>query len=160
MKELSKEIINIDGVDYTLFLNRTGVVAWEKYTKNDTDKIRALQEKYKNINVDEIEKEIDKAMDIDSVDDNVNPFEGIDEINDISEDQKILESIYKKLYWIMLYTEHKLSISDASNLFDKACEEYGFEQVMLLGKQMLDEVNNDPTPKELKNLAALKSTKK
>ena len=38
MKELSTEIINIDGKDYTLFLNRAGLVAWEKYTKCETDK--------------------------------------------------------------------------------------------------------------------------
>ena len=35
MKELSKETINIGGEDYTLFLNRKGIVAWEKYSKKD-----------------------------------------------------------------------------------------------------------------------------
>ena len=33
MKEFSKEIIEIDGKEYTLFLNRLGVVAFERYTE-------------------------------------------------------------------------------------------------------------------------------
>lgn len=160
MKELSTEIINIDGKDYTLFLNRAGLVAWEKYTKCETDKLKALQEKYKDIDVEEIEKRIDEGVEFDTLKDDANPFEGIEEVNDISEDTKIMISIYKRLYWIMWYTNHQLSISDASELFDKAINEYGIEQLILLGKQMIDDVNTDPTPTNLKNLTALKSTKK
>ena len=32
-KNISEEKIEIGGVEYTLFLNRTGIVNWEKMTK-------------------------------------------------------------------------------------------------------------------------------
>ena len=160
MKELSTEIINIDGKDYTLFLNRAGIVAWEKYTKCETEKLKNLQEKYKDIDVDKLEKNIDEGVEFDTLKDDANPFEGIEEVGDLSEDINTMISIYKRLYWIMWYTNHKLSISDANELFDKAISEYGIEQLVALGRQMIEEVNTDPTPTNLKNLTALKSTKK
>ena len=49
MKEFSKEIINIGGVDYTLFLNRKGIVAWENITKAARNKSQ-LQETLDNMN--------------------------------------------------------------------------------------------------------------
>lgn len=150
MKELSKEIINIDGVDYTLFLNRAGIVAFENYTKKEQQEIRDLSKKY---------SEIDTNVDFEKLDDNANPFDGVEELDDIDEDSKKLSNIFKRLYWIMWYTEHKLSISEASDLYDKAVQEYGAGQLILLGQQMIEEVNTDPNA-NLKNLAALKPTKK
>lgn len=154
MKELSTEIINIDGVDYTLFLNRKGIMAWEKFSKSEKDKVSQLREKYKEI-ID------DNGVDnFQELDDNTNPFDGLEEIDNLQSDIDYLNTIYSRLYWIMLYTNHKLSISDASMLYNKACEEYGNQQVILLARQMVDEVNTDPNAgKQLKNLAALKPTK-
>lgn len=149
MKELSTEIITIDGVDYTLFLNRKGVVAFEEYSKNEKDKILGIAKKYEGV-------DINNSKDFDKLNDDADPFEGISEIDYADEDMEYLSNIFKRLYWIMLYTNHKLSISEASKLFDKAKEEYGVEQLILLGQQMIEEVNTNP---ELKNLKALKPKK-
>lgn len=151
MKELSKEIINIDGVDYTLFLNRAGIVAFENYTKKEKRELSEISSKYQDISNEEI--------DFDKLDDNVNPFESINDLDDLDEDTKKISNIFKRLYWIMWYTEHKLSISEASDLYDKAVKEYGIDQIVQLGYQMIEEVNTDPNA-NLKNLAALKPKKK
>ena len=44
-KKFSEEIIEIDGKEYTLFMNRQGVVNWEKITKLK-EKSQKYQEKY------------------------------------------------------------------------------------------------------------------
>lgn len=155
MKELSTEIINIDGVDYTLFLNRKGIMAWEKFSKSEKEKVSQLRDKYQEIIED------NGVENFDELDNNVDPFEGLEEIDDLENDIAYMNKIYSRLYWIMLYTNHKLSISEASELYNKACDEYGNEQVILLAQQMVNDVNIDPDKgKQLKNLAALKPTKK
>lgn len=153
MKELSSETINIDGVDYTLFLNRAGVVAWEKYSQEGLAKAKDIASKYKDVNIES------EGQDYDNLPDDANPFEGIEEVNNANEDMEFVSDIFKRLYWIMLYTHHKLSKSDASDLYEKARLEYGDEQLVLLGQQMIEEVNKAPQS-ELKNLSALKPTKK
>ena len=68
--------------------------------------------------------------------------------------------MYERLYWIMLYTEHKFTPTQAKELYDKAVDEYGEEQIILLGNQMINDTNKDNVSKKnLKNLAALKSKK-
>ena len=154
MKELSKERIEIGVKEYTLFLNRKGIVAWEKYTKQEEEKYQELQKKYASLDLDKI------VNNFDELDDKTNPFEGLEEIDDMDSDKELLIKLYERLYWIMLYTEHKLSISEAKELYDQARKEYGDEQVILLGKQMIDDVNSDPNQNEnLKNLKALRPRK-
>lgn len=146
MKEFSKEIIEIDGQNYTLFLNRQGIIAWEKYNKDLEENLEKMHKKYENIaNNESIE-----------IKEDTNPFEGIEEL---SEDIDYVLETYKRLYWIMLYTEHKFTPSQANELFEKAIKEYGQEQIILLGNQMLEDANKDLANKNLKNLAALKSKK-
>lgn len=147
MKEFSKEIIEIDGQEYTLFLNREGIVAWEKFCKKEQKEVEKLQEKYKNIVSDETF----------NITEDTNPFEGIE---DIDNDAETISIMYERLYWIMLYTEHKFTPTQAKELYDKAVAEYGEEQIILLGNQMIEEANKDSVNKKnLKNLAALKSKK-
>ena len=147
MKEFSKEIIEIDGQEYTLFLNREGIVAWEKFCKKEQKEVEKLQEKYKNIVGDETV----------SITEDTNPFEGIE---DIDNDAETISIMYERLYWIMLYTEHKFTPTQAKELYDKAVAEYGEEQIILLGNQMINDTNKDNVSKKnLKNLAALKSKK-
>lgn len=153
MKELSTEIINIDGVDYTLFLNRAGIVAWEKYSQEGLAKVKEIVSKYKDVNIEIEDKDFDELPN------DANPFEGIEVVNNSNDDMKYVSDIFKRLYWIMLYTHHKLSISEASDLYEKARLEYGDEQLVLLGQQMIEAVNKAPQS-ELKNLSALKPTKK
>lgn len=145
MKEFSKEIIEIGDQEYTLFLNREGIVAWEKFCKKEQEEVQKMQEKYKNI-----EESINITED-------TNPFEGIE---DIDNDAETVSIMYERLYWIMLYTEHKFTPTQAKELYDKAVAEYGEEQIILLGNQMIEEANKDNVSKKnLKNLAALKSKK-
>ena len=149
MKDFSKEIINIDGEDYTLFLNRKGVIAWEKYANEENSKLSEISKKYDNILDDNAE-----------ITDDTNPFE---DIEDIEEDVNTVSNSYKKLYWIMLYENHKFSLSKASELYDKAVEEYGEGQIIALGNQMIEDANIDKFAKdnsELKNLTALRPKKK
>ena len=145
---VSEEIIEIGGKEYKLFLNRIGIVNWEKMTK--------LQEKSKEIQ--ELTKKLEQESEIELTDD-TNPFE----LYDTSEEEmnsKIDEmtDIYAKLYWVMLYTHHKLSMSEAKKLFDEAVEEYGIEQISQLANQMIEQANKDNMGKPRKNLKALKST--
>lgn len=155
MKEFSKEPIEIDGKEYTLFINRKGIVSWENITKV-SKRADDLQKKYKDT--------IDKMKDDNpiSVDDNSNPFDFVDDnVNDLYEDEKLLEDIYIKFYWIALYEKHKLPISEVEKLYAKAKEEYGNDQLMQLANQMIEEANTDKYGNtELKKLTALHQTKK
>ena len=154
MKEFSTETIEIDKKEYTLFLNRKGIVSWENITKV-SKKATELQDKYKGI--------VDKLQTDDPIDvpDDANPFDyAEDSANDITEDTEILREIYIKFYWIALYENHKLSLSEVSDLFEKAEKEYGFEQLIQLANQMIEDANIDKFEnKELKKLTALHQTK-
>lgn len=146
MKELSTEIINIDGVDYTLFLNRKGIIAWEKYVDQQRAKIEELQDKYSKVSVDTLNDD--------------NPFDGIEEFDDIETDMELTVKLYKRLYWIMLYQNYKLSYTQAEELIDKAIKEYGVTQIIELGSQMVEDVNTNPFEEnEVKKLVALKPRK-
>ena len=152
MKEYSKEFIEIDGVEYTLFLNRKGVVAWEKFCKEENKRIKELDGKYKKV-VEQSEK---NAV----LTDNTNPFDGIEEMDDFEDDKELIRTTYKRLYWIMLYTEHKLSISQVEELYEKAIQEYNEEDVLALGQQMIQDINKNRVSKDnLKNLKALRPQK-
>ncbi|MBQ6753601.1 MAG: hypothetical protein IJR03_00165, partial [Bacteroidales bacterium] len=135
MKEFSQETIEIDGVKYTLFLNRAGILAWEKYSKKDNEDLVKARDLYNKINE---EKEVEIKED-------TNPFEETDAL--LSSEQGMLMS-YKKMFWILLYTNHKFSLEKAGELFDKACEEYGMQQVVALEDQMVNDANTDRVTNE------------
>ena len=154
MKDISTNIIEIDGKEYTLFLNRKGIVAYERYCIEENKRIEDFQDKYKNL-LNKIEEEGDVKIDKDT-----NPFQDLDEIDDMMDDVKFVINKFRKLYWIMLYENHHLSFDEVSELFDKAIEEYGENQLVELGQQMIEEVQeNKFEDKELKNLKALKPKK-
>lgn len=151
MKEFGKEIINIDGKDYTLFLNRKGILTWEKIT-NAINKAAEIEKKYDNIESIEPTEEIE-------IKDGDNPFELVDGIStQFEEDTEQMLTMYKKLYWIMLYEEHKLDYKDVEVLWDKAIEEYGVDQLVELAFQMIEDANTNKT-ENLKNLKALRPKK-
>lgn len=148
MKEFSKEIINIGGVDYTLFLNRKGIVAWENITKATRQK-SSLEEKAEKIIKDEIIE----------IKDGDNPFE-ISHADDIMDAESETKGYYAKLYWIMLYENHPMDYSKAEKLFDQAVSEYGLDALAELSIQMLEDANiNRNENNELKKLAALRPKK-
>lgn len=155
MKNLSTEVIEIDGKEYTLFLNRKGVVAFEKYSKEEQEKIQKIQEKYKS-SLEALENADCK------IDDNTNPFEDLNDFDEIETDIEVEKTIYIKIYWIMLYENHKLSLNAVKDLYEKACKEYGEDKVRQLADQMVEEINIAPKTEandNLKNLKALKPKK-
>lgn len=153
MKEFSKEVIEIDGKEYTLFLNRKGIVAWEKYRKEEQE----IWVKHQN----EYAKLIENQEKTEAITNETNPFEGLDDLDNVSEDRKLMTKMYKKLYWIMLYTEYKMSLEEVSKLYESACEEYGEGQLMALAVQMIEDANTNLVnkDKQLKNLKALRPSK-
>lgn len=154
MNEISKEKIEINGKEYSLFLNRKGLVAWEKFCKDELEKMSNIQEKFTTItetlsNEEKVE-----------INDDTDPFEGIENIDEVDEDSKIVTQTFKRLYWIMLYTEHKFSVSEAEKLYDDACIEYGETQLIQLAQQMIEDMNSNKVEVvELKNLKALRQKK-
>lgn len=151
-KNISEEIIEIGGKEYTLFLNRTGIVNWEKMVKL-SDKAEKFQKTAKELQ--EVSNEVE-------ITDETNPFEMYGDINENELDEQLNEmiEIYIKFYWVALYTHHKLTIGQVKELFNVAMEEYGIEQLSELANQMIETANSDLMKKERKNLKALKSTKK
>lgn len=150
MKEFSQEVINIAGNDYTLFLNRKGIVAWEKYAKEENAKMEEMQNKYKDLFATGENLEIK---------DDTNPFESINDIDELADDTDNVSKSYRKLYWIMLYENHKLSLKDVNELYDKAIKEYGEAQLIQLAVQMIEDANKngiEENNEELKKLPALK----
>lgn len=153
MKEFSKEVIEIDGKEYTLFLNRKGIVAWEKFSRKEQEKLENSKSDY-----DELFEKDKQEVEITN---ETNPFEGLEKLDNMSDDEKLLSTSYRKLYWIMLYTEYKLSIEEVNKLYDIACNEYGEKQLIALGVQMVEDANSNLINKnnELKNLKALRPSK-
>jgi hypothetical protein len=148
LKEFSKEIINIGGVDYTLFLNRKGIVAWENITK------AARKKSDLEATVDKLQKEEEIV-----IKDGDNPFE-ISHADEILSAENETQDYYAKLYWIMLYEEHKLDYSEVQKLFNQAVEEYGIDALAELAVQMLEDANiNRSENNELKKLTALRPKK-
>lgn len=146
MKEISNEVISIDEKEYKLFLNRKGLVAWEKYAKEENSKIIKLSQELQ----DEMSGE-NAEINADT-----NPFENIEDTQ-ANENDKVISSSYRKLYWIMLYENHKLSLDEVNKLYDKAVKEYGEEQLIALAMQMIEDINtNRVNAEELKKLPALK----
>lgn len=102
------EIVEIDGKEYTLELNRDSFLKIDQYTN--------IQKSNEIINKDLYEY-------IDEIDDNVDPFANTisDEELDIAIEEK--ESTLKKMitraFWIWLYPNHKLSISQVSEMLEK-----------------------------------------
>lgn len=144
MKNFSEEVIEVDGKEYTLFINRIGIVNWEKATKL-TDLAKTMESKYKDSNEEIV------------FNDDFDPFSENYDSKEIDEDEQKLYDVYSKFYWMALYKNHKLSIKKANDLFHKAIEEYGIYQLAELAQQMIENANTQSG--NLKNLKALKSTK-
>lgn len=151
MKNMSEETIEVGGKEYTLFLNRKGVVAWEKDTEEVQSQLRDLEKKYSDFEKT-IVSEKNKANDD-------NPFEGLEDVDGMEDDAKLMHEAFDSLYRIMLYTHHPMKRDEASEWYNKACEEYGDQQMMALGNQMISDMNINTNQQELKKLKALRPTK-
>ena len=91
--------------------------------------------------------------------DDTNPFESVNDIDELADDTDNVSKSYRKLYWIMLYENHKLSLKEVNDLYDKAIKEYGEAQLIQLAVQMLQDANDNKvseSTEEIKKLPALK----
>jgi hypothetical protein len=118
------EIIELNGIEYTLELNRDSFLKIEQFSD--------LQKSMKKINEELIEH-------IDEIDDNTDPF--ATEVNDEEIEKRIeekLNTLYKvieRAFWIWLYPNHKLPISEVKQIlkpyfddeekFEYISEKYG-----------------------------------
>ena len=152
-KNISERTIEIGEKEYTLFLNREGIVGWEKASNFQTRVIR-FQTLAKKIQDGETAYEV--AND-------ANPFElGKEEEPANEEYESALEDmrdVVAKFLWVATYTHHKLKVDEATDLYKQAEEEYGFDQMFQLLLEMVEDANSDMVSKR-KNLKALKSTKR
>lgn len=150
MNEFSKEVIEIGGVEYTLFLNRAGVVAIEKFTREEKKKVESLQNIVGDVENGEVVE----------ITDDTDPLAGLEDM--VESSLQVQRDTYKKIFWIMLRTNHKLTFSEACDLYEKAYEEYG-SQVDRLIEQIMSDINEDKVTieqnKNVKNLKALRPTK-
>lgn len=99
------EIIELNGVEYTLELNRDSFIQIDKIC--DVDKSMAIMER--------------KLYDyVDEIDDNYNPLENIltdDEIEaEIELKNQTLHKIVERAFFIWLYPNHKLTISQVREI--------------------------------------------
>ena len=102
------EIIELNGKEYTLELNRDSFLKIDQYSN--------LQESMKTIQKDLYEH-------IEEIDDNTNPF--AEELNDetiekvMNEKLNTLHKIIERAFWIWLYPNHKLPISEVQELLQE-----------------------------------------
>lgn len=103
------EIIELNGKEYTVELNRESIVRIEQYINLKKAAITLMQKPYE----DKSEREIDKDE---------NPF--ADEINEdkyeeLSETQEqALKKMYTRAFWIWLYPVEKLSYNSVKELLE------------------------------------------
>lgn len=99
------EIIELNGVEYTLELNRDSFLKIDQYSN--------IQKSMETIQKDLYEH-------IEEIDDDTDPF--ADEISDeaieeaVNEKLNTLYKIIERAYWIWLYPNHKLSISQVKEI--------------------------------------------
>ena len=110
MQEFSKEKIEIDGTEYTLFINRKGILSWENITKASK---KAEEAEIRNKDIMERIKS-DEEID---VEDNANPFDysNDEELDRLEAEVESLKEIYIKFYWIVLEVMKKIQVK--SELF-------------------------------------------
>jgi hypothetical protein len=99
------EIIELNGVEYTLELNRQSALKIEQYTN--------MQEAIKEINKPIFEYKEDISLE-------ENPFEDEIELDTLQEeaDKKIatLHKLIERAFWIWLYPNHKLNIEQVKEI--------------------------------------------
>ena len=145
--------IEVDGVEYTLSLNRKGAEAIEKYTK--ASKKRELAEKYANVKETE-----DKYIDEIPLDEN--PFGDETEEESFEEQTDELLEMLKRLLWICLWDNHHMNIEQTRELLVKIIEKDKLNELTSKINELIEGVNKQlPSSQSdyLKNMKALKAQK-
>ena len=106
------EIIKLNDVEYTLELNRESAVRIEQYTN--------LQKTYKEISKPLFEYK-------EEIEEDENPFENEIKLDEMQEeaDKKLatLKNLYAKAFWIWLYPNHKLNITQVKEILEPYYED-------------------------------------
>lgn len=165
-RNFSEEIIEIEGKEYKLFLNRAGIAIWEKTTKFSEFQ-NLLTQKYSELAEETLDTLNEKI-----IDENALPSDVFGDFSSYDEDEEKLRESIMKFYWIALEKYHKLSYAETKQLLDKAengtfdkdgkpnNDAYGIDQIVGLMVQMLQDANTNMIGgNNLKNLKALKPTK-
>lgn len=165
-RNFSEEIIEIEGKEYKLFLNRAGIAIWEKTTKFSEFQ-NLLAQKYSELDEETFDKLEEKIIDENSL-----PSDLYGDFSSFDEDEKKLRESIIKFYWIVLEKNHKLTYAETKELIEKAengtfdkdgnpnNDAYGIDQLVGLMVQMLQDANSNLiNGNNLKNLKALKPAK-
>lgn len=117
------EIIELNGVEYTVELNRDSFLKIDQYcdTKKSMDIINRGFYKY-----------------VDEIDDNTNPFATTISDEEIEKEVQLkndtLHKIVERAFWIWLYPVHKLSISEVKEILKPYLEDE--EKATWLGQKL------------------------
>lgn len=99
------EIIELNGVEYTLELNRDSFLKIDQYSNLKKSMNTVKKDLYEHI---------------EEIDDDTDPF--ADTISDeeieqaVNEKMETLQKLLERAYWIWLYPNHKLSISEVKEI--------------------------------------------
>lgn len=101
------EIIELNGIEYTVELNRDSAIQIEKYT--DMQKSMKIIEKEVYNHVEEIGEDEDPFADVVS-------FEQVEE--EANKKLEVLKKMITRAFWIWLYPNHKLNINQVTEIIE------------------------------------------
>lgn len=140
-----EEIIELNGTEYTVVLNRESFLRIDKYA--NLNKAASIIEKNLYEYVEEIE-------------DGMNPFEDeIDEENFIKEKENVLKELVKKAFWIWLYPNYKFDYSKVCELIEPLFEDSEKSEFIINKYTEFLSACTSMIPDESKNLDAQSNKK-
>ena len=140
------DIIELNGKEYTVELNRQSYIAIDKYSNITKTAANIAQDIYTYV---------------DNVDVEQNPFSDLPSIEEtldkVDEKFELLKKLYVRAFWVWLYPNHKLNIDEVKTLLndyfdDDAKFEYISEKYSLFIEESI-KMKND-AEQEIKNLKA------
>lgn len=141
------EIIELNGVEYTLELNRESIVRIEQYTN------------YKKV-YQQISKPIIEYKE--EISEDENPFENelkLDEMQEQADNKlNMLQDLFCKAFWIWLYPNHKLNINKVQEILQpyfENDESWEYISFMYSKYMQLSTEINEKYMQQQKNLKAL-----
>lgn len=147
MRNFSEEVIEVDGKEYKLFLNRVGISLWEKTTKF-SEFLKLINKQYGDLEENDIE-----------ISDEFNPNEILNKYENVDNDEETLRKSVVMFYCIVLSKNHNFNLNETKEWFASAEKDYGIDQLTALMIQMIENANIPTQSDNLKNLKALKSTR-
>ena len=140
------DIIELNGKEYTVELNRQSYIAIDKYSNIQKTATNIAQDIYTY--VDDVTLEQDPFSDLPTIEDT---------LEKVDEKFELLKKLYVRAFWVWLYPNHKLNIDEVKTLLndyfdDDAKFEYISEKYSLFIEESI-KMKND-AEQEIKNLKA------